>query len=271
MYNQLSLESNKKEPQLHKGFEVHARGIRVCNDGCLQDELTSTTSCICIVCWTWRCFMEFESRPWWLTSFWMSNYWSRLSTPTPFCFWCQQNVLDLSLWIFILETFHHSPFSTVHFPIQSYAIWCCVPHAISRLFFHPLACRQHPTRAAKKTGGNFLQGLKPDRLKSGQENEHMCEHRPDNCASRGDLRWLWNFPAGKFWVQASCKATAKDVWPCWCNKHRISLLACQHHSILCPTCWVNDSHDSILAFRRNTHLYLEDPLLRFNLSPLWTF
>ena len=103
MYNQLSPESNKKELWVCQGFEVLASGVRVCNDGCLQNELASTTSCICKVCWTWRHAIEFGGRCWWLKTFRMSLQGSRFSSPTAFCVWCQQNVLAHSLWIFILE------------------------------------------------------------------------------------------------------------------------------------------------------------------------
>ena len=164
MYNQLSLESSKKEPQICKGFEDLERGIRVCNDGCLQDELTSTTSSIWRVCWTWRCVVEFEGRTWWPSSIRMSLHWKRLSALILFCFFYQQNVLAFPIWIFILEAFHHSPFSTVHIPIWYYAMWHCVPHDVSRLLYDTLACRWHLSGAAKRTDGNFPQGLVPGRL-----------------------------------------------------------------------------------------------------------
>ena len=177
MCNHLFFESNKKQLQVCKGFEVLARGIRVCNDGCLQKELASTTSCICRLCWTWRHVMEFEGRWWWLKCFRMSLHWSRLSAPTAFYIRCQKYVLALPLWIFILEAFHHSPFSTVHVPIWSYAMWFFVPHARSRLLYHTLACIWHPPGTAERTGGNFPWGLVPGWHYSGQEKELTCEHR----------------------------------------------------------------------------------------------
>ena len=160
MYNQLSLENNNKEPQLCKGFEVLARGIRVCNDGCLQKALASITSCICRECWTWR-LVECEGVRWWLNSFTVSLHWSRLSASTACCFGSQQNVLALSLWIFNLEAFHQSPFSMVQVPIWIYEMWCSVTHAFSRFLYHPLACSWLPLWVSKRTCENFPQCLWP--------------------------------------------------------------------------------------------------------------
>ena len=42
MYHQLSLVSNKRDPLIFKGSEVLARGMRVWNNGCSQNELAST-------------------------------------------------------------------------------------------------------------------------------------------------------------------------------------------------------------------------------------
>ena len=50
MYHKLSLTSYRREPGIHKDIDVLARGIRVSNDICLQNDLALTASCIGTVC-----------------------------------------------------------------------------------------------------------------------------------------------------------------------------------------------------------------------------